>query len=38
MAGHTNKAAAFFREVVKTGITSFVEYSGAKAELKRLGQ
>ncbi len=37
MAGHKDKAAAFFRAVVKTGITNFTEYTGAKAELKRLG-
>ena len=38
MAGHTDNAAAFFRAVVKTGITNFIEYIDAKAELKRLGQ
>ena len=38
MAGHSDQAAAFFRAVVKTGITNFTEYRGAKAELKRLGQ
>ncbi len=37
MAGHKDKAAAFLRAVVKTGITNFIEYGGAKAELKRLG-
>ena len=38
MAGHDDKATAYFREVVKTGVANFVEYHGAKAELGRLGQ
>ncbi len=38
LAGRRGEAAAYFREVVKTGITDFIEYNGAKAELKRLGQ
>ncbi len=37
MARHKDKAAAFFRAVVKTGITNFTEYTGTKAELRRLG-
>ncbi len=38
MAGHSDTTAGFFRAVVKTGITNFIESSGAKAELERLGQ
>ena len=38
LAGHTDKAAAYFREVVKTGVTKFIEYAGAKAELRRIEQ
>ena len=38
LAGYEDKAAASFRKVVKTGVTNFIEYNGAKAELGRLEQ
>ena len=36
LGGDQKRAAAFFRTAVATGITDFVEYRGAKAELARL--
>ncbi len=35
MAGHRDTAKGLFEQVVATGITSFMEYRGAQAELRR---
>lgn len=37
LEGHSEAAADHFRAAVETSVTGFIEYAGAKAELKRLG-
>ena len=38
LRGNRNEAARLLRAAIDTGVTNFVEYSGAQAELKRLSQ
>ena len=38
LAGNTDKATAYFREVVNIGVTYYNEYTGATAELNRYEQ
>jgi lipoprotein NlpI len=38
LAGDVEQAKTLFRSAVETGVTTFVEYTGAQAELRRLGQ
>ena len=36
LEGNSSEAVRMFRASVATGVTSFVEYQGAKAELRRM--
>ncbi len=35
--GDREAAATFFKRALDTGVTNFIEYTGANAELERMG-